>query len=598
MKRKLLIALFFVFQNVCSSFAQNKPNIILILVDDMGYSDLGCTGGEINTPNIDNLAKEGLLFTNFYNTARCSPSRASLLTGMYPHRAGVGHLDRDLGYPEYQGFVKDNVATMAEVLVENGYQTILSGKWHIGSERSQWPDRRGFERFYGTPLGGGLYFYPSNFLNRDVYKNGDKIEPNPETFYSTNNFTDEAINFISESDTQKPFFLYLAYVAPHFPLQAPESDIEKYRGQYLEGYDVIRNRRFAKQKELGLINQNIEISASNYINDWDDVDQDIEDLKMATYAAQIDILDRNIGKLVDHLKTTGKYENTLIMFMSDNGAASSRVNRGNGEIGTNESFVAYGRSWANVSNTPYVKYKKQTNEGGVISPLIVHWPNGIENVNEYKRNAIHIKDIMPTCLEMADITPPTELNGKTLIPMDGKSFLKEIIEDDFEQEAYIYWEHEGNKGVRKGDWKLVQQFRRDWELYDLSNDPTELNNVLNENNSVFTDLRDHYNAWVETYKIQPWPVRPNTLGINMTNFSQQLNFSPNPTKQMVQVDLGKSYSEIQAIITDVNGKNIDQYRFHNKEEIELKLPNRKGVYLIQINSNGTNEQAILKIMKN
>lgn len=486
----------------CQQQEENfPPNIIVILADDMGYSDLGCMGSEISTPHLDQLATEGLLFTDFYNTSRCCPSRASLLTGLYQHRAGIGGMTQDLGIDAYQGFLNDQCVTIAEVLKEGGYHTIMTGKWHVGDDREHWPDRRGFTDFYGIPKGGGLYFYPSEFIDRPIYRNGEKVSPDPATYYSTDAFTDEAISFIKNRENKrKPFFLYLAYIAPHFPLQALSEDIAKYEGKYNVGYEEIRQQRFMKQKALGILPENIILTDPDY-ESWDTIlDKSYEARKMEIYAAQVDRMDQNIGKLINYLENEGELDNTLIMFLSDNGATSEEVNRSpDAELGTAASFASYGQSWANVSNTPYRLYKKYVHEGGIRTPLIAHWPKGIKQKGKLVKKVAHINDIMPTCLEIAGLSYPEKYQQREILPLDGNSFAHVLMQKGAQKEREIlYWEHFSNKAVREKDWKLVRTGDQPWELYDLAQDPGEMNNQSLAYPEKVSTLKAHWNIWADS----------------------------------------------------------------------------------------------------
>jgi arylsulfatase A-like enzyme len=489
-------------------YVPNKPNIIVILADDMGYSDLGCMGSEIQTPHLNKLANNGLLFTHCYNASRCCPSRASLLTGLYQHRAGVGHMNDDRGIPAYQGHLNDQCVTIAEVLKKEGYRTIMSGKWHVGDKREYWPDRRGFERFYGIPAGGGLYFYPSTFIDRPIFRNGEQVYPDSSTFYSTDAFTDEAIKFVEEANTdEKPFFLYLAYIAPHFPLQAWPKDIAKYEGKYQEGYEPIRQRRFARQKELGIVNPDTQLSPADYTL-WNQVDTEAEAHKMAVYAAQLDRMDQNIGKLIQSLEDRDELDNTVIFFLSDNGACAEDVNRSPGaEIGTAASFVAYGQNWANVGSTPYRLYKSMEHEGGTLTPLIVHWPGGIAQEKRLVKETVHINDIMPTCLDIAGAAYPKEYKGRSILPVDGKSFAALLGKDTAAIHKDLYWEHRGNKAVRVNNWKLVKLHEKPWELYELGKDPTELNDLSARQPALTDSLEDVWNTWAAQSGVKEWPVQ-------------------------------------------------------------------------------------------
>ena len=484
-----------------------KPNMIIILADDMGYSDLGCTGSEIHTPNLDKLAEGGVLFTNCYNTSRCCPTRASLLTGLYQHQAGYGHMDSDLGTTAYQGRFRDGIVTIAELLKQEAYRNIMIGKWHLGHEEEFAPLARGFDRMYGIPKGGGVYFYPCIGRDRQVYLNDEQVHPD-SNWYSTDAFTDHAIEFVEEADAdQKPFFLYLAYIAPHFPLQARAEDIEKYRGKYSKGYAFYRNQRFEKQRELGVIASNTKLSPADY-KDWDAVkNKKEEDLKMAVYAAQMDRLDQNVGRLIDKLKALGIYDNTVILFLSDNGAVYTGLNETpDALIGSRNSWAAYGKSWGNVSNTPFRYYKSMTHEGGVITPMIVHWPKGIESKGLITQEPVHIIDVMPTLLQLAGSSYPNEFNNQRLAPLPGNSFIPLLDGEKQNPDKEMYWEHSGNQAVRIGDMKLVRRHKKEWELYNLKEDPTELNNIATDYPEEFTALKKRWDSWAEDHEVEDWPV--------------------------------------------------------------------------------------------
>jgi len=431
------------------------------------------------------------------------------LTGLYQHSAGVGFMNSDKGTPAYQGFLNDKCATIAEILKEEGYRTIVSGKWHVGSARNQWPDHRGFEQSYGLPKGGGLYFYPSKFVDRPIIKNGIEVFPDSTSFYSTDNFTDEAIKFIGNSKPdKKPFFLYLPYIAPHFPLQAWPEDIAKYKGMYDKGYDSVRQKRFRNQKKLGIVAADVSISSSEF-DLWSAENADVEAGKMEVFAAQVDRLDQNIGKLVAHLKSIGEWENTVIMFLSDNGASSEVFDRAPGAlVGTNASFRSYGKSWANVSNTPYRKYKMDEYEGGTLTPLIIHWPKGVKKNGRRINNPVHIIDIMPTCLDIAKASYPKKYNERKLHPLDGQSFFNMLSSEESQEERTLYWEHMGNKAIRTGDWKLVQQLGKNWELYDLDNDPTERNDLADSQQGLVKKMEKKWNIWADEVKVRSWPLEP------------------------------------------------------------------------------------------
>jgi len=489
--------------------AVEKPNIIIILADDMGYSDLGCTGSEIETPNLDRMAKNGVLFTDFYNTSRCCPSRASLLTGQYQWDAGMGAMDDTHSeYPEYQGYLNDKSVTIAEVLKQNGYQTFMAGKWHLGSkERHMWPDKHGFDQFYGTPQGGGIYFYPSKFYDRPVYWNGILVEPDT-TWYSTDAFTDYCINYIKNDKKKgKPFFIYLAYIAPHFPLQAKKGDIDKYLETYKVGYDMIRKARFEKQKRLGIVSEDIPSSDPVY-PEWESiVNKEEEVRKMAVYAAMVDCMDQNIGRLMNVLEAKSLANNTIVLFLSDNGACKAAWNKTPAaKIGSRNCNAAYG-IWYNVSNTPYRMHKCLEHEGGIITPLIMYWPEGIKNKGFVTHQPAHINDIMPTCLELAGATYPKKYNGEILDPLDGQSLLPLIDGNEQDKNRQLYWEHEGNRAIRIGNWKLVAINKTRWELYNLAVDPYELNNLIGQESEKASELLAKYKEWAKKHGVRSWPLK-------------------------------------------------------------------------------------------
>ncbi|MHC5112657.1 MAG: arylsulfatase, partial [Planctomycetota bacterium] len=400
--------------------AAEKPNVIIIMTDDMGYTDLGCFGSEIETPNLDALATKGLRFTQFYNTGRCCPTRASLLTGLYSHQAGVGGMTKDEGpkRPGYRGRLTERCVTIAEVLGPAGYHTIQAGKWHVGGAKKEWwPNNRGFNRSFGSPLGGGFYFRPSAFKGyREVVRNFDvlytpKIDP-PEGWYTTDAYTEEGLGFVREAvEAEKPFFWYLAYNAPHWPLRAKAEDIAKYRGRYRVGWDEIRRQRHERLVKSGILDAKHALTPRpKGIPAWDSLtgeQKDEQDLRMATYAAMVDCVDQNVGKLVEELKRLSQYENTLIMFLCDNGGSPEGgplgVNKGKGVCGTPESYAYYGECWANVSSSPFRRYKKFIHEGGIATPFVAHWPKGIKTElhGSLVGEPTHVIDLMATCVDLA-----------------------------------------------------------------------------------------------------------------------------------------------------------------------------------------------------
>ncbi len=493
---------------------ENRPNIIVILTDDMGYSDIGCFGSEIQTPHLDGLASEGVRFSQFYNTSRCSPTRSSLMTGLYSHQAGMGLLKTDEGpkNPGFRGRLMERCVTIAEVLRPQGYHNIVTGKWHMGDAKKEWwPLARGFDRFYGCPEGGGFFFRPSSWKQpRHVARDNEiifgKDTSPPEGWYATDAWTDEGLKFVEEAvQAKKPFFWYLAHNAPHFPLQAKPEDIAKYRGKYMAGWDEIRANRYQRLIELGLIDKSWKLSEREKgIPAWDslsDKHKEAQDEIMAIYAGMVDCIDQNVGKIITSLKKLGVYDNTLIIFLHDNGGQSGPSlmgeNRGGGTAGTVDSEVYYGASWANVSDTPFRKYKNYIHEGGISTPLIAHWPKGItaEMNGKIATEPAHLIDLMTTFVDISEATYPKSYNGNEIIPMEGKSLLPILQAKPFVRENPIFFEHEGNKGVRQGKWKLVAIAKKPWELYDMEADRTELNNLAKDMPEKVKEMTKLYNEW-------------------------------------------------------------------------------------------------------
>jgi arylsulfatase A-like enzyme len=493
--------------------AAPKPNIVVILVDDMGFADIGCYGSEIPTPNLDRLAAGGLRFTQFYNTGRCCPTRASLLTGLYSHQAGVGHMVEDQGVPGYRGHLNENSVTMAEVLNGAGYFTAMTGKWHVGQAAGVAPWNRGFQRNL-TAAAGGFYQAGSPraqvFLGSEALANDDPRLP--RNWYSTDLWTDYGLKFIDEArGAQKPFFLYLAYNAPHFPLQAPAADIAKFRGRYKQGWDKLRAERYARQKQIGLIDPAWPISPrADTVKAWDALsaeEQDRFDHIMAVYAACVHHMDQAVGRLVDGLRQRGVLDNTLILFMSDNGgnAESGPSGRSEGDPTEATSQWYCGESWANLENTPFRRYKHFNHEGGIASPLIAHWPAAIKAKGEYRTQPGHLIDIMATLVDVSGATYPKTYQGHTIQPMEGRSLTPAFANQPIQREA-LFWEHEGNAAVRVGDWKLVRFGRTGaWELYDLKSDRTELHDLAKAQPARAAELAAKWEAWAERAHVKPYP---------------------------------------------------------------------------------------------
>ena len=526
-----------------------RPNVLLILADDLGWSDLSSFGSEIRTPNIDALATQGLTFTQCYNSARCSPTRASLLTGLTPHEAGVANI----GPP-----ISSHAVTIPEVLDPAGYSSSMVGKWHL-TERST-PVDRGFDEFYGMLGGFNSYFKENPYYTR-LPANHPKREYKPGEFYSTNAFADYSINFIDQSkQTGKPWFQYLAFNAPHFPLMAPEADIARYEKVYAQGWDKIREQRFARQKKLGLLPQNLKLTPREYVpknrfnvqTGWADKDNPAWDSlpadrradlarRMAVYAAAVDVMDRAVGRVVSHLKQTNQLDNTLIFFLSDNGACAEwdpwgfDVSSGprnilhKGEdlktVGGPNSYISYGSGWANASNTPWRLYKHYGHEGGVRTPLIVHWPKGLKTKTGARNDTpILVADVMPTLLQLSGARYPEEYNGNSILPLEGTSLLPAFNGAKLAPRS-IHMEHEGNRMVREGDWKLVAIHDKPWELYNMASDPTEMNNLAAREAARVQKMSTNWENWAESSMVKPKPSpqvvnKALTITANVTPESQ------------------------------------------------------------------------------
>jgi arylsulfatase A-like enzyme len=495
----------------CAAKTVARPNIILIMADDMGYSDLGCYGSEIPTPNIDRLANEGIRFTQFYNAARCCPTRASLLTGLYPHQAGVGDMVSPKYNSEaYQGYLNDKCVTIAEVLKDAGYTTHMSGKWHVGENRRHWPTDRGFDKYFGLISGAANYFDISKTKAPNVVRqmaiDDQSWTPPKDGFYMTSAITEQAVNFLDEAGRQDdPFFMYVAYTAPHWPLHALEEDIEKFLGKYEMGWDELRKQRYQRMLDMGIIDESWTLSPRDEeAPAWESVkDKKNMDRRMAIYAAQNYRMDIGVGQIMDKLKELGKTDNTLVLFLSDNGGCHEGGplgfdNRKNGiAIGGVDSYASYGRSWSNASNTPFRMHKHWTHEGGIATPLIAHWPEVIRQKGKLTDQVGHIVDIMTTCADVAGAKYPSARNGKKITPMQGKSLLPIFNNQKRESHDYIFWEHEGSKAVRHGKWKLVSMPDSTWELYDMEKDRSELNDLSDQFPEMKQQLIGKWEIWAD-----------------------------------------------------------------------------------------------------
>ena len=500
----------------------SRPNIVLILADDLGWSDLGCFGSEIATPNLDQLAAEGTRFTGFTNNARCCPSRASLLTGLYPTQAGVGWMDEDAGSPPYQGRLNRSCVTLAEVLQSSGYRTGLFGKWHVGKfSNGVIPATRGFELSYGPHKAS--YFRPVLFRNEKIIGT-----PRDRDFYLTDAITDEAVAGISDfGRSDAPFFTYVSYTAPHWPLQARKGDIAAYRGRYLGGWDAVREQRFARQRALGLLPGVDALPARDpTLPPWRDAKhREWHADRMAVYAAQVSAVDRGVGRLLRTLDQLGIRENTVVMFLSDNGASNEELHPRSGARtvslnsrpmrsgnhtsitpGASDTFASYGPAWAHASNTPFKQFKRSTYEGGIATPFIASW-RGRGQPGRIDHRLLHVMDVMPTIVELAGATYPEKHHGVRIPPPEGPSFaalLSGKTATDWDDSRRLFWEHEGNRAVRHGQWKLVAPYGKPWELYDMEADRAEQYDLARRHRYLTEQLSDEWGRWAERVGVRPW----------------------------------------------------------------------------------------------
>lgn len=484
-----------------------RPDIVLILADDMGFSDIGCYGGEIDTPNLDRLARRGVRFSQFYCAARCCPTRASLLTGLYPHQAGVGHMVQNRGLPSYQGYLNRRCVTLAEVLKPAGYTTLMSGKWHVGERRPHWPCDRGFDRYFGLISGASNYFRLDP--GRAMALDNEPWTPPPSGFYMTDAFTDHAVRMVREAaPKQNPFFLYLAYTAPHWPLHALPEDIDKYRGRYLKGWDRLRQERHERMIAMGLVARSWPLAPRDPdVPAWDSLSQrerEEWDLRMAVYAAQIDRMDRGIGRVLDELEKAGRLENAFVFFLSDNGGCHEQ-NIGSGLEqqapnplpGGADSFTSYRRPWANASNTPFRLYKQYTHEGGISTPAIAAWTTRIRQPGTISHEVGHIIDLMPTVLRISGASYPKENQGTPVLSPEGVSLTTCLVHGGGlpRNAPGLFWEHQGHKGFRQGAWKLVSSRGQGWELYNLASDRTELFDLAPRDRRRVEQMAAEWQRW-------------------------------------------------------------------------------------------------------
>ncbi len=539
-----------------------RPNIVVILADDMGYSDIGCYGGEIDTPNLDRLARGGLRFTQFYNSARCCPTRASLLSGVYPHQAGVGLMTGPSGdLPGYRGELGRNVVTIAEALGTAGYRSHMSGKWHVtrftgpNGPKDNWPRQRGFDRFYGTIIGAGSFYDPATLCRENTFITPDNDKAyQPETYYYTDAISDNAVTFLADHAREtpdRPFFLYVAYTAAHWPMHALPGDIAKYQGKYDGGFAPIRKARLKRLKELGLVDPSTELSPAE--DDWEQVkDKAWEARNMEVYAAMVDSMDQGIGRILAEIERQGRLDDTLVLYLQDNGGCAETLGRhppakpyptdlkplrpdelqtqiwppmqtrdgrpvrvGPGVMaGPADTYIAYGRGWSNVSNTPFRMHKHWSHEGGIATPLIVHWPAGINADRRGKlvREPGHLIDVMATCVDVAGVDYPAQFADQELLPLEGVSLRPSFAGGPLNRRDALYFEHHLNSAIRDGDWKLVREGRpgRDakllpWELYDMRHDRVEMHNLAEKHPEKVAELAAQWEAWAVRAKVKPWP---------------------------------------------------------------------------------------------
>ncbi|RXK62039.1 arylsulfatase [Lacibacter luteus] len=538
-------------KNKTAGKKDKRPNIILIMADDLGYSDLGCYGGEIQTPNLDYLAANGLRFRNFYNTSRCCPTRASLLTGLYNHQAGIGEMTTPRKEEGYRGFITANAVTVAEVLYAAGYRTAMTGKWHVSntieqptkeeqvkwlnhqtthpyfSPVEQYPTSRGFEKYYGNIFGVVDFFDPFSLVNATK-----PVEKVPAGYYHTDAINDTTVTYIKEfSKGEQPFFIYVSQTAPHWPLHALPEDIKKYEHTYKAGWDAIREARYKKMIRLGLIDSSVTKLSPRINNDlsWaNNPNKDWDAHAMAVHAAMIDRMDQGIGRIIKTLRETGELDNTIILFLSDNGASPedcARYGPGfdrpnqtrdgrtiyypvNKDVlpGPETTFASIGQRWANVANTPYRFAKEQSYEGGVRTPMIAFWPKGISNKGSFSNQVGHVMDFMPTFLQLTSAAYPKTFKGQNITPYTGESLVPAFKGNAKEKARVLYNEHFRARYVRDGDWKLVSlSGDTTWRLYNIDADETELNDVSKQYPAVVEKLAAQWRTWAFTHAVFPKP---------------------------------------------------------------------------------------------
>ncbi|GAA1086253.1 arylsulfatase [Tsukamurella spumae] len=509
-------------------------NVVLVVADDLGYSDLGCYGGEIRTPRLDRIGRNGVRLNNFYNTARCSPSRASLLTGLHPHRTGIGVLTSNDAPRGYLGSLNDSCLTAAEVFADGGYRTGLSGKWHLSSQvweaDDSWPTRRGFQHFYGTISGCGSYYAPSTLTVGE--ENADaRIDPG---FFYTDSIADDAVAFI-DREAGSPFFLYVAFTAPHWPLHAAEDEIASYDGVYDVGWDELRRRRLDRMTAEGVLPVGTALSDRDPAQPaWEDTDhRDWEVRRMQTYAAMVERMDAGVGRIEEALRRHEVWDDTLFVFLSDNGASAEEIgddpeylagirarpeifpsttrdgrevrigNRPSITPGAEDTYASYGQPWANLSNTPFRFYKRWVHEGGIATPFLAHWPDGGLATGTVVSDPAQLVDVLPTLLDATGVPMAAQRRGVTVPEPAGTSLLG-ALRGAGRQPRSQYWEHIGNAAVRDGRWKLVREYPGPWELYDLQDDRTELHDLSDQRPDLVEALASRWSDWASVNGVKPW----------------------------------------------------------------------------------------------
>jgi arylsulfatase len=431
------------------------------------------------------------------------------MTGLYNHQTGIGHMVNNRGLPAYQGYLNDRCVTIAEALKPAGYQTLMAGKWHVGEDRPHWPCDRGFDRYFGL-ISGASNYWKLDGQRRMAIDNEPYRPPADGKFYMTDAFTDHAVKFVDEaSGKPNPFFLYLAYTAPHWPLHAWPDDIARFRGNYAKGWDVVRQDRHRRQLSMGLVDRKWPLTPRDpKVPAWTEVrNKDDWDLRMAVYAAMVYRMDQGIGRLVKKLEERNEIDNTLILFLCDNGGCAEENIGGEREgvpAGPQESFTSYRTPWANASNTPFRLYKHWVHEGGIASPLIAHWPARIKQKGRFTHQPGHLIDVMATAVDIGGATYPASYKGKPISPLEGRSLVPIFDGKRRAGHPAIYWEHEGNRAVREGKWKLVSRYPGDWELYDLEADRTEMNNLAGKHPNRVERMSAMYRQWAGKVGAVPW----------------------------------------------------------------------------------------------